>query len=165
MENRVDTEWAVRTVANEDYLPWADVQKAKQILGIPIDGLTEREKADYARVKERAQPSAYNGAAEHTRYESPLGGKVILFHASARENRDGIRIQGLLTAKDQTGFGAIYLSDKQPDSGCDVWQVDCTGFALEQDWTTEQDAAEYGCWWMFFQDIPRTRLALLSTTS
>lgn len=26
-------EWAERTVANEDYLPWADVQKARAILG------------------------------------------------------------------------------------------------------------------------------------
>ena len=43
-------EWAERVVANEDYLPWADVASAKEILGIPVDGLTEREKAAYAKI-------------------------------------------------------------------------------------------------------------------
>lgn len=28
--------WARQTVANGDYLPWADVRRAKQILGLPL---------------------------------------------------------------------------------------------------------------------------------
>lgn len=44
-------EVAIRTVANEDYLPWADVHQAKRMLGIPIDGLTESEQVLYASLK------------------------------------------------------------------------------------------------------------------
>lgn len=40
-------EWAKRTLENEDYLPWADVAKAKEILGLPKDGLTEVEQKAY----------------------------------------------------------------------------------------------------------------------
>lgn len=42
-----DLEWARRTVANQDYLPWADVRRAKEILGLPKDGLTPEEQAAY----------------------------------------------------------------------------------------------------------------------
>lgn len=87
---------------------------------------------------------------------------MILYHASATENRDSILKLGLLTAKDQTGLGAVYLSDKLPNHGSDVWRVDCTGLALEQDWTTEQDEVENGRWWMSFRDVLPSRLMLLA---
>lgn len=45
-----DLAWAARTVANEDYLPWADVERAKKMLDIQADGLTDEEKAEYAKV-------------------------------------------------------------------------------------------------------------------
>lgn len=44
-------EWAEKTVAGEDYLPWADVAAAKEFLGIPVDGLTDEEKAAYAKIR------------------------------------------------------------------------------------------------------------------
>lgn len=44
-QNRI--EWAKRVVANEDYLPWADVQDAKKILGLPVGGLTREEQSAY----------------------------------------------------------------------------------------------------------------------
>lgn len=33
MDRQRQIEWALRTVAGEDYLPWADVERAKAILG------------------------------------------------------------------------------------------------------------------------------------
>lgn len=49
----LDVEWAKRVVANEDYLPWADVHRAKEILGMPTDGMTAEQKAAYARIASR----------------------------------------------------------------------------------------------------------------
>lgn len=40
-------EWAKRTLENEDYLPWADVVTAREILGLPKSGLTEDEQKAY----------------------------------------------------------------------------------------------------------------------
>lgn len=45
-----ELEWARKTVAAEDYLPWADVEHAKRILGLPIEGLTDAERAAYAKA-------------------------------------------------------------------------------------------------------------------
>lgn len=50
LDAQKSTEWAERVVANEDYLPWSDVAEAKEILGIPVDGLTESEKSAYAKI-------------------------------------------------------------------------------------------------------------------
>lgn len=45
--------WAKQTVANPDYLPWADVRRAREILGIPHEGLTDEEAAAYAKIRAR----------------------------------------------------------------------------------------------------------------
>lgn len=45
-----DLAWARKTVAGDGYLPWADVERAKRLLGLPAEGLTEAERAAYAQV-------------------------------------------------------------------------------------------------------------------
>ena len=70
---------------------------------------------------------------------------------------------GLLTGKDQTGFGAVFLTDRAKPSteSFDVWAVDCSGLELEPDDVAGQDEGEYGQWWMTFEDIAADRLTRL----
>ena len=45
-----EKEWAKRVLQHEDYMPWGNVKRAKEILGLPRDGLTPEEQAQYDRV-------------------------------------------------------------------------------------------------------------------
>lgn len=72
---------------------------------------------------------------------------MLLYHSTSADNRASILRDGLLTEKDNTGYGAIFLSDKPSGTPTsDIWVVDITNLRLEEDTTTTQDEREYGCW-------------------
>lgn len=81
---------------------------------------------------------------------------MSLYHASPRSNRESILQQGLLTSLDRTGYGAVFLTDKRrpSDDQFDIWLVECPGLEIEPDDVAGQDEAEYGRWWMSFENIP-----------
>lgn len=81
----------------------------------------------------------------------------VLYHSTARENRESILACGLLVEYDQTGMDAVFLSDIQTSSAqFDLWQVDVDGLELIEDNTVP----EVGNWFMCFGDIPARKLTL-----
>lgn len=88
----------------------------------------------------------------------------FLFHVSPAENRASIFSSGLLASKDQTGAGAVFLTDLETsfsaEEGVDQWSVDVRGLELAEDWTTDQEIGQFGRWWMYFGDIDPARLSL-----
>jgi hypothetical protein len=88
---------------------------------------------------------------------------MILFHSTSREHRQSILNAGLLTSFDQTGFDAIFLTNKPSNDNSDVWQVDCSNIEIEEDLTTMQDENECGKWFMVHQNISPCNLTLLNS--
>lgn len=78
----------------------------------------------------------------------------ILYHASPRINRESIAERGLSIGADNTGFGAIFLTDTAPPCSplLDVYAVDIRGLDIELDTTT--DAPDGECWYAVYEDIP-----------
>ena len=80
-----------------------------------------------------------------------------LYHSARTQHRNAILANGLLTSKDQTGMGAVFLADSPScSSNIDLWLVDVAGLSLEDDNTVPEE----GNWFMCFEDILPHRLTL-----
>lgn len=83
-----------------------------------------------------------------------------LYHHTPSENRESIRRLGLLTRF--SDIGGVFFSDRADHATrSDVWAVDVQGLDVEEDWTTCQDPAEWGNWFVVWGDIPPERLRLI----
>lgn len=82
---------------------------------------------------------------------------TILYHYSSPDNRESILKRGLCTVFDQTGMGAIFLTDVHAPQQSDCWEVDVKGLAdIEPDQTTEAFSGEN--WWVYDGNISPRRI-------
>jgi len=84
----------------------------------------------------------------------------VLYHSTDSDQREGIDLNGLDPAYDQTAHGAIYLAETPIGAGepdIDVWRVYTQGLDLRPDISTPG----FNDWWMTYDKIPRDRLELM----
>lgn len=47
--------WAEQVIAQQDYLPWRDVEEARRVLGLPAEGMTAAEREAYEKGRARRE--------------------------------------------------------------------------------------------------------------
>jgi hypothetical protein len=91
----------------------------------------------------------------------------ILYHESAKDNRESILRYGLSTRfsllheEGDDQLGLTFLTDVRPSSSesFDIWEVDVDGMSLEEDWTTDPPEGEK---WYCTGSIPSEKIRLIS---
>jgi hypothetical protein len=84
--------------------------------------------------------------------------EALLYHSTPTQHQEAILANGLLTSKDKTGMGAVFLADLPiACRNFDLWAVDTKGLVLEDDNTLPEE----GNWFMCFEDILPHRLTLM----
>lgn len=88
-----------------------------------------------------------------------------LYHASEKTNRQSIIRDGLSPDYDQTGLGAIFLTNVKPEAleNFDIWAFDNSGLELEEDFQCPIEKYEDNGerWFMVYDEIPPSMLSIL----
>lgn len=89
----------------------------------------------------------------------------ILYHHAPKTVRESIQQHGLSTKYSEAIENGIFLTNTpRLKSRSDVWEVDVRGLEIEEDWTTTPDNKSE-TWWVAYEDIPPSRLRLMSPTN
>lgn len=87
-----------------------------------------------------------------------------LYHVSQKTNRQSILRDGLSPDYDQTGLGAVFLTNVKPEAleNFDIWVLDNLGLELEEDFQCPIEKYEDNGerWFMAYDGIPPSVLSI-----